>query len=789
MQPRTKNDVEASTGLRRNLMTLHRRLLLDGGVIITVVVLASAVAWWLEHTTTRQVRHLLDHSLPSLLVLTDMKAALVGISEAAFASENGADISDIRRETIEREERELAQRETEFRAGVERFRQLHASPQQVSEHQAFLSDLDTLSSELILLAHQSFRITQQGGGLQEAANTLESLEQTEASLESLLNDAIALEMQQNTVGQNLVFQAQNLASIVSVSNALLVPALIFALAARQSRNIALPLRRLSERVQAFGHGEFIPIDAPLTRSEPSEIHILAQSFEEMATELNMTMVSRDQFENILQSIRNVLIVVGRDEKIQLVNQAALDLLKYTKSELIGQPLKFILADQRIDETIARNPTKSIETELRARDGEIIQVSLTTTAVREGDKRVKRILCVAEDIRARKRSERVILAAKEEIERQKERVEAILNNTSDAIVLARGDGTIRQVNQAFIDMFGYQSEELLSESVASLVAGYDVDTFLTTLQKSMDEDDHQRVELTARRKDRSTYDADIATSVIRDGRVVKYVIISFRDISDRKAAEIERLQKEQMIFELEKMQELQSFRNRFMAMVSHEFRTPLTIIGTSSYILKRHMQRLKPDEVAERLTHVLSQVDRLRKMLDDVMTVTHSEVSQLPFAPDTLNLNTLCQQIVAEFSATIGARHNIILRVAEMSAMWADESLLRRVIANLLSNAVKYSPDGSAVHLDVFPRNGGCVIQVTDSGIGIPEEEQKYLFQPYFRAHNVGAVGGTGMGLRIAKDAVELHGGQIEVESHLNQGTTFRIYLPMIERDEATAASV
>ena len=114
----------------------------------------------------------------------------------------------------------------------------------------------------------------------------------------------------------------------------------------------------------------------------------------------------------------------------------------------------------------------------------------------------------------------------------------------------------------------------------------------------------------------------------------------------------------------------------------------------------------------------------------------------------------------------------------LNLIWGDDRLLQIVISNLLSNSIKYSEVGSEIIIDISQDTDRCTLQISDHGIGISEEDQKHLFEAYYRADNTGNVKGIGLGLKIVKDFVELHGGEISVSSELDKGTTFMICLPI-----------
>ncbi len=142
----------------------------------------------------------------------------------------------------------------------------------------------------------------------------------------------------------------------------------------------------------------------------------------------------------------------------------------------------------------------------------------------------------------------------------------------------------------------------------------------------------------------------------------------------------------------------------------------------------------------------------------------------------------CRNLVEELQLGIRTNHKIVLQTDIATSVntnvYIDEKLLRQILSNLLSNAIKYSPQGCAVYLNIAFQNGMIVFQIKDEGIGIPPEDQEHLFESFHRAKNVGNISGTGLGLAIVKKCVEVHGGQIAVESEVAVGTTFTVKIPL-----------
>jgi PAS domain S-box-containing protein len=254
------------------------------------------------------------------------------------------------------------------------------------------------------------------------------------------------------------------------------------------------------------------------------------------------------------------------------------------------------------------------------------------------------------------------------------------------------------------------------------------------------------------------------------------VVSFgQDITEIKRAEAE------IHKSLDKERELNQIKSQFVDIVSHEFRTPLTSILGFSELLIRHFERLAPEKKLHYITNIQTASHRLSQLIDDVLCISRYDANKLEMFLGNTNLEALGNEIIEALSCGLGKQHilqfNYHLCPGEKCLL--DVNLLRHILENLLSNAIKYSPIGSTVTLDISQVDHQLLFQVSDQGIGIPEAEQKGLFEPFHRASNVGEVLGTGLGLSIVKRYVSFQGGTVDFISGLNQGTTFFVRLPMI----------
>ncbi|MEM9926334.1 MAG: ATP-binding protein [Cyanobacteria bacterium P01_D01_bin.50] len=252
--------------------------------------------------------------------------------------------------------------------------------------------------------------------------------------------------------------------------------------------------------------------------------------------------------------------------------------------------------------------------------------------------------------------------------------------------------------------------------------------------------------------------------------------------------------------LQKEKEMRELKSRFISIVSHEFRNPLSTISNSTELLANQNKQLTESTKDEYLQHIQNAVKHLNQLLNDVLLVGKAEVDRNQFNPVPLDLEKFCADLVAEIKLTAMDRHNIILKIQGCSIQpeknsensnyqvsntntqlpRLDEKILRHILSNLLSNAIKYSPLGGEVRFDLFCLQEEAIFRIQDEGIGIPEIEQENLFTSFYRGSNVGKISGNGLGLSIVKQYVELHGGEISLISKEGVGTTAIVTLPINE---------
>jgi PAS domain S-box-containing protein len=247
----------------------------------------------------------------------------------------------------------------------------------------------------------------------------------------------------------------------------------------------------------------------------------------------------------------------------------------------------------------------------------------------------------------------------------------------------------------------------------------------------------------------------------------------KEVIDRKKAE------EEARISLEKERELNELKTKFVSIASHEFRTPLSAVLSSASLILQYNDRQDKDKIEKHVQRIKSSVNHLTSILNDFLSLGKLEEGVVVANRHPVNVSEFLHGVREELSATLKKDQKIIVEVDnKVSHVLSDVHVLRNILFNLISNASKYSDEGKTITVSCTLDNFNCVFTIKDQGIGIPKEDQKHLFDRFFRASNAGNIQGTGLGLNIVKRYVDLLGGIISFKSDYGLGSTFTVSIPV-----------
>lgn len=248
----------------------------------------------------------------------------------------------------------------------------------------------------------------------------------------------------------------------------------------------------------------------------------------------------------------------------------------------------------------------------------------------------------------------------------------------------------------------------------------------------------------------------------------------------------RLLKDRLLQVNEELHQLDQMKSLFMAMVAHDIRSPLGVISAYAELAQEQIKRGNTDKLPEYFYKISGQTNRLDYLLSDLLDLDAIEKGQLTLRRKKTDLVALLQEVVDSLMAYFHNKNFQFELVLPPSPcyLWLDSQKMTRVFYNLLSNAYKYTPPDGRIRIHMTQQEENVIIQITDNGYGMNEDQLDRLFQPYFRTKEAqeSIISGSGLGLHIVKTFVEAHGGSIQVDSHLEQGSTFTIFLPILTHE-------
>ncbi len=512
--------------------------------------------------------------------------------------------------------------------------------------------------------------------------------------------------------------------------------------------------------------------------------------------------TQHRLEAIIESSDDAIIGLDLDGNITSWNSAAESIFGYTSSELLGHPVSELYLpgqDQELPEILKRiragERIEHRETVRRHKNGHPVYVSLTVSPLRDEEGNVIGASKTGRDITERRR----MLERERQVQAEslaERRFRKLLEAAPDAILEVGIDGKIVLLNHTAEKMFGYSREELLGLTVDTLVPqamrGHHVQHRSSYTSHPQVRPRGIGLELKAQRKDGSLFPVEISLSPNTVGEEMR-VIALIRDISSRKQAE-DRLRavQEQYTSELSAKNLQLEARNRdveranrlkseFLASMSHELRTPLhTIIGFSELLTEELDGPLTPKQ-KRFMGHILQDSRHLLELINDILDLSKIEAGKLELQLSAFEFESCLEEIMAGIRQQ-AALKNIAIAVQNSfhEIVFADRVRTKEVLYNLLSNAVKFTPDGGSVWVESSAGDGFLSVTVGDTGIGIPAEEHHSVFEKFYQVGSTtkGTREGTGLGLPITKKLVELHGGQIWLNSEPGKGSRFTFTLPI-----------
>ena len=471
------------------------------------------------------------------------------------------------------------------------------------------------------------------------------------------------------------------------------------------------------------------------------------------------------------SKEGILILNAITGQITDANPFLIELIGFNYDELVGKELWEIGVFKNIatsKETFIELQNKEYirfeDMPLETKDGNSIDVEFVSNVYMIDTRKV--ILCHIRDISDRKIAEKALNES------------ALLyyamfeKNQTPQLLIHPINGNIIDVNSAAALFYGYSIKDFKLMNVS------DISTFpseqILEEMKKFTLTGPSYFEFIHKLASGETCDIEIYTSPLSiNGQAL--LISTINDISKRK------LEEERLVQLNNKLKEVNILKSQFISTVSHEFRTPLAGILSSVQLLQIYNDTWNKEKKEKLFKQVFDAVQHTKALLDDVSLIDEEQTSKSFFRPTNIQLLPLINEIIEENLSVSETNQKVILRSKlDLKSYYMDAIMIRHILNNIISNALKYSSKNITIDLHET-ENKEIIFSIKDKGIGIPTDEIKYLLETYYRASNKGAVKGTGFGLSVVKRFVDLHKGQMLIESVVDKGTTVTITLPYLQQ--------
>lgn len=498
---------------------------------------------------------------------------------------------------------------------------------------------------------------------------------------------------------------------------------------------------------------------------------------------------------LFESAAEGLVVTNQQGIIEAVNPRVIEMFGYTREDLLGKKVEVLIPESSRTRhkdhrtKYAHHPSKrsmgrGMELQARHISGRTfpVEISLNHFQVGEG----KMFMALISDITERVKADEALKRLNQELElKVSERTRDLRNSQHLYRLIARNfpNGIInvfdRDLNYVFVEgqelyKLGINSERLVGTNYLARLAPELKDEIRSKLQQALDGHD-----TTVEIKFRSNVYMLNAVGLPGDDGEIDQILVVEQNITQMKKAQND------IRDALNKEKQLSELKSRFVSMASHEFRTPLTTVQSSLGLLKKYVGKEGTEPQQEKhFGRIKSSIRHLTTILNDFLSIDKLEEGMVKVIFEPCNVPIMMNDLVDELKQSSKEGQTILYQHSGPEKVECDTQILKNICNNLLSNAIKYSGNEGIIKLSTSVEAETWTINITDNGIGIPSDEQKHLFDRFFRARNAVNIQGTGLGLSIIGKYVDLLGGTVNFKSEENKGTTFTIQLP-VKPEEST----
>ena len=501
------------------------------------------------------------------------------------------------------------------------------------------------------------------------------------------------------------------------------------------------------------------------------------------TSRKQTEVDQLRLAAIVESSDDAIVSKTLDGIITSWNLAAERMFGYSSQEAVGQHITLIIPPElRSEEEMILSKLRKgehidhFETVRMRKDGSRLDISLSISPIKNKAGQIIGASKIARDITESKRLRRELELLYQAVQQSRDQLDIILQGVADGIVVYDSHSRIIYANDAAAYMTGFVSVQALMEiPISAAAARYEIideqrqpfppDQF--TYRRVLAGEQEAEAIMGYRPKAESQPERWAflkSRPVCNERGEVSMVVTIIHDITERVAAE-ER-------------------KDAFISMASHELKTPVTSLKGFTQVLQRRLSKQKDQQGLHYLSRMDAQITRLTKLVTDLLDTSRMQVGKLAFQRESLNLDSLVDEIVENVQAST-TTHEIIVEGRTDAYILGDKDRLGQVLVNLLTNAVKYSPQADKVVVRLFHEHNQAIVSVQDFGIGIDEAHHQQIFERFYQVNDLEerTYSGLGIGLYISKEIIDRHGGSITIKSHKGEGATFIVALPLLQEGE------
>lgn len=467
---------------------------------------------------------------------------------------------------------------------------------------------------------------------------------------------------------------------------------------------------------------------------------------------------------LMATIPDILVIANSNGIITFVNDEITKSSKYYKEDVIGKHMFSFFHPDDVErakintERMIKKPLGPIDYKMIDKNGDVIILEVNGEVLRNNENEVDGFIYICRDISEKKKAEKELYESEQRFK--------ILQEGAFSGILIHNKGKILEVSQSFCDMSGYTYEELLGADIASLFGL----NFFNDLNNQILRFSNTPVLERLKRKTGLELDVEILTRQIPfKGKLAQ--IVEIRNISERILSEAKLKEY------AKKLEEVNKTKDKLFSIIAHDLRSPFQGLLGYSELLYQNFNELEKNEIKTIVESIYKSQKSLYSLIENLLFWTRLQTEGFAFNPERINLKAKVEEVLKNFHLNISNKKiNIKVNINSLLYVNADSNMLYSILHNLISNAIKFSFENGTIYINAKELNDKINIEVIDEGKGISTVDRKKLFKVGEVFSQLGTLNekGTGLGLVLVKEMLDLHNGKIKIESEEEKGTKITI---------------